>query len=85
MQERRLQAERTGRLIDLTKDVSPAVLAETAAKLDAEQKQLDEEKAQKEVAEAIKPFETRVVSDDLQTCCLCHKQHALCKLTDLLC
>ena len=51
-------------MIDLTKDVSPTVLAETAAKLDAEQKQLDEEEAQKKVAEATVPFELRVV------CCI---------------
>lgn len=62
MQERRLKAERTGQMIDLTKDVSPAVLAQTAAKLEAEQKQRDEDDAQKELAEARKPFEARLVS-----------------------
>lgn len=62
MQERRLQAERTGRMIDLTKDVSPAVLAETAAKIDAEEKQRDDEEAEKRALEATKPFETRLVS-----------------------
>lgn len=61
VQERRLKAERTGQMIDLTKDVSPAVLAETAAKLEAEQKQRDEEEAHKAVAEAIKAFDTRLV------------------------
>ena len=49
-------------MIDLTKDVSPAVLAQTAAKLEAEQKQRDEEDAQRELAEARKPFEARLVS-----------------------
>ena len=62
LQERRLKAERTGQMIDLTKDVSPAVLAQTAAKLEAEQKQRDEDEAQKELAEARKPFEARMVS-----------------------
>ena len=49
-------------MIDLTKDVSPAVLAQTAAKLEAEQKQRDKHEAQKELAEARKPFEARMVS-----------------------
>ena len=62
LQERRLKAERTGQMIDLTKDVSPTVLAQTAAKLEAEQKQRDEDEAQKELAEARKPFEARMVS-----------------------
>lgn len=62
MQERRLKAERTGQMIDLTKDVSPAVLAQTAAKLEAEQKQRDKDDAQRELAEARKPFEARLVS-----------------------
>ena len=69
VQERRLKAERTGQMIDLTKDVSPAVLAQTAAKLEAEQKQRDEDDAQKELAEARKPFEARMVSC-LQSSCL---------------
>lgn len=62
VQERRLKAERTGQMIDLTKDVSPAVLAQTAAKLEAEQKERDEDEAQRELAEARKPFEARLVS-----------------------
>lgn len=68
VQERRLKAERTGQMIDLTKDVSPAVLAQTAAKLEAEQKQRDEDDAQKELAEARKPFEARLVS------CVCRQE-----------
>lgn len=62
VQERRLKAERTGQMIDLTKDVSPAVLAQTAAKLEAEQRQRDEEEAQKALAEATKAFDIRLVS-----------------------
>lgn len=62
MQEKRLRAERTGQMIDLTKDVSPAVLAQTAAKLEAEQKQRDEEEAQRALADVTKAFDTRLVS-----------------------
>lgn len=57
-----MKAERTGQMIDLTKDVSPAVLAATAAKLEAEQRQRDEEEAQKALVEATKAFDIRLVS-----------------------
>ncbi|KAL3138929.1 hypothetical protein ABBQ32_14197 [Trebouxia sp. C0010 RCD-2024] len=60
LEERRLKAERTGQMIDLTKDVSPAVLAATAAKLEAEQRQRDEEEAQKALVEATKAFDIRL-------------------------
>ena len=56
-------------MIDLTKDVSPAVLAQTAAKLEAEQKQREEDDAQKDLAGARKQFEARMVSC-LQSSCL---------------
>ena len=62
VQERRLQAERTGSMIDLTRDVSASVLAQTAAKLEAEQKQRDDADAQQALVEAVKPFEARLVS-----------------------
>ena len=61
-QERRLQAERTGRMIDLTMDVSPTVVAQTAAKLEAEQQERDAADFQKELEETLKPYEQRVVS-----------------------
>ncbi len=61
VQERRLQAERTGRMIDLTKNVSLTVLAETTAKLDAEQNERDETEAQKLLQEAVRPYKQRLV------------------------
>lgn len=60
-QERRREAERTGRMIDLTADVSATVLAATAAKLEAEQTERDEAEVQKNVAAAVRPFQQKVV------------------------
>ena len=61
-------------MIDLTEDVSPTVLAETAAKLDAEQKQLADQDAQKRVAEATKAYDARLVSSYWRST----TKHALC-------
>ena len=60
-------------MIDLTKDVSPAVLAETAAKLEEEQRQREEEEAQKALAEATKAFDARLVS-----CLQPNRQRLIC-------
>ena len=49
-------------MIDLTRDVSPSVLTQTAAKLEAEQKQRDDADAQQALVEAVKPYEARLVS-----------------------
>ena len=48
-------------MIDLTKYVSPTVLAETAIKLEAEQIQRDEAEAKKDLEEALTPYELRLV------------------------
>ena len=48
-------------MIDLTKYVSPTVLAETASKLEAEQIQRDEIEAKKDLEEALAPYELRLV------------------------
>ena len=48
-------------MIDLTKDVSPAVLAETAAKLEAEHKAQEEDEAKRDLDDAINPFRQRLV------------------------
>ncbi|DBA83686.1 TPA: hypothetical protein ACH3X1_016793 [Trebouxia sp. C0004] len=54
--ERRREAERSGRMIDLTEHVSASVLAATAAKLEAEQNERDEAETQKNVDKAVKPY-----------------------------
>jgi hypothetical protein len=61
VQERRREAERSGRMIDLTEHVSASVLAATAAKLEAEQNERDEAEAQKNVEEAVKPYKQKLV------------------------
>ena len=49
-------------MIDLTKDVDPLVVAETARNLEQEQQERDAAQAQQELEEALKPYEQRVVS-----------------------
>ena len=61
VQERRREAERSGRMIDLTEHVSASVLAATAAKLEAEQNERDEADTQKNVEEAVKPYKQKLV------------------------
>jgi len=69
VQERRREAERSGRMIDLTEHVSASVLAATAAKLEAEQEERDEAEAQKNVAEAVKPYKQMLVRSMSTTVC----------------
>jgi type III secretory pathway component EscR len=69
VQERRREAERSGRMIDLTEHVSASVLAATAAKLEAEQEERDEAEAQKNVEEAVKPYKQMLVRSMSTTVC----------------
>lgn len=76
LEERKQHAERTGQMIDLTKNVDPEEVLRTAKRLEEESKQAEEAEAAAKLAKLLEPLHLKVVS--------CSMRNALPTVSTLL-
>lgn len=62
LEARRLHAERTGQMIDLTKNKDPEEVVRTAKRLEQESKQAEEAEAAAKLQKLLEPLQLKVVS-----------------------